>query len=370
MAENESGLRKHDMEELLAEVERLRAEKVFLQTELNKQKQKLSRRHFPGRNTLALLFIVLGGAAAVLAPMALWAKRSFLDTNNFANIMSPLVANETVARSLSNEVTGRLFVQLEMQKRVKDALQEAVPDKLGFMAGPITNSLQTVTQKITYEIITSPRFQAGWDRILRLAHATVVRIIRGDGLITMRGSGEVVLDTGELMGNVRSRLVGSGLRFLERVPMTLRGGEVVLFTSSQLGKLKAGLDILDTLNWLLPLLVLVFFAAAVLISEDRRRALMWLFVVLLVAMMLSLMLLNLAEKELLGEVKNPSNIGAVRIIWERMTADLARADTVLLILGIIGALAFAIAGPYAWASRTRHKVGQFLPIQRKRHLTE
>ena len=370
MADNESGLRKHDMEELLAEIERLRAEKAILQTELYKQKQKLSRKHFPMRSTLALLLIVLGGAAAVLAPIGIWARRSFLDTNNFANIMAPLVANETVARSLSNEVASRLFVQLEMQKRVRDALQEAVPDKLGFMAGPITNSLQTLTQKITYEIITSSRFQVGWDRILRLAHSKVVSIIRGDRLLTMRGGGEVVLDTGELMGNVRSRLVGSGLRFLEKVPISFHGSEVVLFTSSQLGKVKASLEILDILNWLLPLLVLVFFVAAVLIAEDRRRALMWLSVVLSVAMVFSLMLLNLAEKELLGEVKNPNNIGAVRVIWDRMTADLAHADTVLLILGIIGALAFAIAGPYGWASRTRHKVEQFLPIQLKHHRTE
>jgi hypothetical protein len=370
MADNVSEFKKHDMEELLAEVERLRAEKAILQAELDKQKRKLSRKRFPVRSTLAWLFILLGCSAAIVAPIAVWARRSFLDTNNFSNIVAPLVANPTVARSLSDEVASRLFVHLEMQKRVQDALREALPDKLDFMAGPIANSLQTLTQKFTYEIITSPQFEAGWDRILRLAHSAAVRIIRSDRLLTVRRSGEVVLDAGELMGNVRSRLVGSGLRFLEKVPIPFKAGELVLFTSSQLGMLKASLEILDTLYWLLPLLALVFFAAAVLVSGDRRRSFMWLCIALAVAMVLSLMLLSLAERELLDEVKNPNNIGAVKVIWDRMTTDLVHTDKVLLILGIVGALAFAVAGPYAWASWTRHKVGQFLPLQLKRLPTE
>jgi hypothetical protein len=370
MSDNVSGSKKHDMEELLAEVERLRAEKVVLQAELDKEKQKLSRKRFPMRRTLSWLFIILGCAVAIVAPIAVWARRSFLDTDNFANKVAPLVANQTVARALSDEVASRLFVQLEMQKRVKEALKEALPDKLDFMAGPIAQGMQTFTQKLTYEIITSPQFQTVWDKILRLAHSTVVRIIRSDRLLAIRSNGEVVLDTGELMVDVRSRLAGSGLRFLEKVPIPLRAGEMVLFTSSQLGMLKSGLEILDTLYWLLPLFALVSFAAAVIVSEDRRRILMWFCIALTVAMVLSLMLLNLAERELLDEVRNPNNIGAVKVIWDRMTTDLAQADKVMLILGIVGALAFAIAGPYAWASWIRHKVGQLLPLQLKRQPAE
>jgi hypothetical protein len=134
--------------------------------------------------------------------------------------------------------------------------------------------------------------------------------------------------------------------------------------------LKAGLEILDTLYWLLPLLVLVSFAAAILVSENRRRIFMWLFIALAIAMVVSLMLLNMAERELLDEVRNPNNIGAVKVIWDRLTTDLVSADKVILILGIVGALAFAVAGPYAWASWIRRKVGQFLPLQLKRQPAE
>jgi hypothetical protein len=97
---------------------------------------------------------------------------------------------------------------------------------------------------------------------------------------------------------------------------------------------------------------------------------MWLSSALAAAMVLSLMLVNLAEGELLGEVKNPGNVAAARVIWDRLTENLLRTSLAVLFLGIAGALAFAVAGPYAWACRTRQKAEQFLPLQFKRRPTE
>ena len=354
------------MEELLAEVERLQGERAILQAELNKYRQEPGRRRFAARRTLTWVLVLLACAAAVLAPIAVWARWSFLDTDNFADVVAPLVAEEAVARSVSDEVAARLFVRLEMQKRVSEALEEALPDKLDFMAGPIASSLQIFTQRITYEIITSPQFQAAWDKILRLSHATAVGIIRGDRSLAVNRRGEVVLDLGELMRNVRGRLVAAGLGFLENVPLSFDAGEMVLFRSSQLRKLKAGMELLDTLNWLLPFLVLACFAAALLISEDRRRTCMWLFIAVAAAMLLSLTLVKLAEGELLGEVRNPAHVGAARVIWDNLTAGLVRANLAVLALGIAGALACAVAGPYAWAGRARRKVEELLQTQLKR----
>ena len=358
------------MEELLAEVERLRAENAHLQSELTRRKQKPGRKRFPMSRTLALLLIVVGCSAAVFAPVAVWARRSFLETDNFVKIAAPLSADRTVANALSNEVASRLFVQLQMRQRATEALQEALPDKLDFMAELIAQSLQTLTQKVTFEIITSQQFQTAWDKILRFAHSNALRLIRSDGSLSVRENGDVVLDTRDLMTNVRSRLAGSGMRFLQLVPIPARAGDVVLFTSSQLGTLKASLDILDTLNWLLPLLALVAFTAAVFVHRDRRRILMWICVAIAAAMLISMMLLNIAERELLEEVRNPNNISAVRVIWDRMTGNLVSAEKIILALGIAGALAFAVAGPYAWACWTRRKAGRFLPFQVKRQLSE
>jgi hypothetical protein len=99
VAGNDSGLRNQGMEDLLVEVERLRAEKAILQAELDKQEQRLSRGHFARRGTLTWIFIILACPTAILAPMAVWARRSIMDTNSFANKVGSLVADDLDLRS-------------------------------------------------------------------------------------------------------------------------------------------------------------------------------------------------------------------------------------------------------------------------------
>jgi hypothetical protein len=381
MAENGLDAKNPSTEELQAEVERLRAEKYALQAQLAKQVVK-KKRHFPWRGIIAWILIVLACLMAIVSPIAVWAKTTFMDTDKFVSTVGPLIEEEEVAKALSDEIANRLYVGLDIQRRVEDALnsvteaiQEAVPDKLDslagkldFIAGPISTGLQTLIQKITYEVLTSSQFQEAWYKILEASHSTVVRIINGEGAISIGSEGEVMLDVGELANNVQDRLVEGGLTFLEKVPIPDKITSIELFTSSQLGMAKTGIEILNTLNWLLPLLALLFFAAAILISEDRRRYLMIAGAALAVAMAFSLMVLNLAKGELLGQVKNPANLEAATIIWNQVTAQLIKANVGLLFVGVIGAVGFAISGPYKWAVWLRRKTQWLFSMERDRRL--
>jgi hypothetical protein len=89
---------------------------------------------------------------------------------------------------------------------------------------------------------------------------------------------------------------------------------------------------------------------------------------LAIAMALSLMVLDLAKGELLGQVKNPANLDAATFIWNGVTTNLIKADVGLLVLGIVGALGFAIAGPYTWAVWLRDKTGYLFRLLRERRL--
>jgi len=367
MADNDLESKKPSAEELQAEVERLRADKAALEAELAR-KQKPARGHFPWRGTIAWILIVLACLMAILAPIAVWAKTTFLNTDNFVQTVGPLITDETVAQPLSTEIADRLFIGLDIENRIKEALQEVIPDKLTFIAGPISSGLKSLTQKLTYEVLTSSQFQTVLDKILRVTHSTAVGIIEGDKAVSVSSGGEVTLDVGELVTNVKNRLVDAGLTFLEKVPIPEIDKTIVLFTSSQLGMAKQSVDLLNTLGWFLPILALVLFAAAVLISEDRRRYLMIASAALALAMALSLMVLDLAKGELLGQVKNPANLDAATFIWNTVSANLIKANVGLLTLGIVGALGFAIAGPYAWAVWLRRKSEYLFALLREHRL--
>lgn len=381
MAENEVE-RSLSPEEMQAEVERLKAEKIELEKKLAEEAAR-KKRHFPWRGTIAWILIVLACLTAIVSPIAVWAKTNFLDTEKFVNTVGPLVEEEAIAKALSDEIANRLYTGLDIQQRVKDALQditdalqEALPDKLSslagsleFIAGPVSSGLQTLIQKITYEVLTSSQFQKAWNWILENAHSKVVEIIKGEGAVSIEGD-QVVLDVSELATNVKDRLVEAGLTFLEKVPIPEISKDIVLFSSSQLGMAKTSVNILETLNWLLPLLALLLFAAAVLISEDRRRYLMISSAALALAMAFSLMILNLAKGELLGQVQNPANLEAATIIWNQLTTNLIKANVGILFVGIIGAVGFAIAGPYGWAKWLKEKTAYLFTLQREHRLRD
>lgn len=383
MAENELSTQGPGTGELEAEIARLRSEKEELQAQLDRQAAGGRKGRFPWRGTVAWALIVLACLASIVSPIAVWARAVLLDTEQFVGTVGPLIEEEEVARALSNEIAGRLFVGLDVERRVKDALdgltralQDALPDrldalagKLDFIAGPLTGELLALTQELTHEVLTSPRFQAAWKGMLRLSHGAAVRVIKGETALDIEeGTGRVTLDVGELADAVRDRLVEAGLYFLEKVPVPQRTTTLVLFDSSQLGMVRQGIDILNALNWLLPLLALSLFAAAVLVSEDRRRCLMICGAALAAAMAFSLTALNLAQGELLGQVKNPANLAAATVVWNRVTAQVIKADAGLLLAGAIAAAGFAAAGPYGWAKRLRAGARALLSPERESRL--
>jgi len=337
---------------LKEEVERLRKETAALRKEVEKQKEKKEKKPFNWRNFVAWILIILFFIAALATPVAVWAHETVLDTDNFVKTVAPLISNDTVAQAISNKAAEELVKELDVDNR----LEKALPEDLGFLAGPITGVLQDLASRAAKEILTSSQFEYIWEKALRFAHSTALEVIKGDQVLEVTTEGKVVLNLSELLQEIKDRLVDNGLTFLENVKVPDDVGQVTLFTSSELGLVKEGVDILDTLNWLLPLLAVLFLAGAILISTDRRKFLLIAGVALALAMAVLLIILDFTKSELLNKV-SAANLPAAEVIWNTMSGGLVSASAGLLALGVVAAIGAAIAGPYKWATWLRTNVG-------------
>jgi hypothetical protein len=332
-------------EELTAEVERLRAENDTLKS----RPVKREREPFHWRNFLAWVLTILAFIMAIAAPLASWSHDYMLDTDRFIETIAPLVREDAVAQALSERAAEALIEGLEVEELLKGVL----PEGLGFIAAPVGNSIQSLAQKSAKTILQSDQFYWVWERMLRLAHSSAVDAIRGDRAVEVTRQGDIVLDLGELLQNLRRRLVDSGLGFLERVPIPKRAGTVVLFTAEELGLARGGIHALDTLNWVLPLLALLFFAAAVAVSTDRRKFLMVSGIAVALAMAVSLISLRFTRNQLLGRVELEANLLAAQVLWSTLFRGLVQAQWGILFLGVVVAAGAAVAGPYQWANWLR-----------------
>ncbi|RJP35452.1 MAG: hypothetical protein C4536_00560 [Actinobacteria bacterium] len=338
-------------ERLRAEVERLKAEKAALQAELNGKKIE-ERKPFPWRNLVAWIFVVIAFFTAVAAPLASWSHDYMLDTERFIDTIAPLVREDAVAQAISERAAYALIEGLE----VEELLQEILPEGIAFIAAPLSGSIQGLAQRSAKAILQSDQFYWVWERILRLAHSTAVDAIRGESAVKVTEQGDVVLDLGELLQNLKNRLVEEGLGFMEKVPIPKDAGMFVLFTADELGLARGGVHLLDTMNWVLPLLAVLLFAAAIAISSDRRKFLMASGIAIALAMAISLIAINFTENQLLGLVEVETNLLAAQVVWNRLFRGLVQVQWGLLALGVVVAGGAAVAGPYGWATWLRSKI--------------
>lgn len=337
-------------EQLKAEVERLRAEKAALQAELQGKKVK-ERKPFPWRNLVAWILVVLAFIMAIAAGPASWAHDYLMDTDRFVATVAPLIRDDAVAQAISDRAASRLVEELDVQ----DRLDRVLPDQITFIAGPITSGVETLAQKTAKTILQSDQFYWVWERILRFSHSTAVATVRGEGALELTSEGDIVLDIGELLQELKARLVDAGLTFLEKVPVPAGAGTVVLFTADELGLVQGLVHLLDTLNWVLPALAILFLVAAVLISTDRRRFLLVSGITLTLAMAISLIGINYGKNYLLGQIQVPTNLTAAQVIWTGVVSNLTQILAGFLALGVVVSVGAAVAGPYKWAVWLRTK---------------
>ena len=91
------------------------------------------RRHRVLIGTLFVLATIIG----IVAVLAVWANRQALNTDNWTNTSSQVLANKQVQSALSAYMVGQLFSSGVVEAQVKSAL----PPRLDGLAGPITGGL-------------------------------------------------------------------------------------------------------------------------------------------------------------------------------------------------------------------------------------
>ena len=315
------------------------------------------------RSFVACLLIVFGCLFALLGTFAAWGRATVL-TDAFVDTIAPLIQKEAVAKAISEEAVKALFQEADVAGEIKRSL----PSDLDFIAEPVSTTLKTVTQYAAEEILKSSAFQSVWKNMLALAHSTAMEIIKGDGAVTT-DKGQVVLDIGKLLEEVRKSLVDDGVEILKNVEIPKDAGKIVLFPSDKLEAVKEVVNLLDTLNWVLPLLAFIFLCLGVIIANSRRKALMGVGIGLAITMAIMLIAFSLAKSMLLGQLENETQLAAATVIWNGVLHNLVQIKLGILFLGILIALGAAVAGPYKWAVLIRGKTTELFKKWRERRRT-
>ncbi|MFN8026779.1 MAG: hypothetical protein U0W40_10635 [Acidimicrobiia bacterium] len=224
------------------------------------------RKHRVRRIFTALLVIV----ACVLAPLsvvALWAKTTVLDTDNYVSTVSSLASNKDVQDAIATRITDKIMSQQDLVDQLEGKLPKRITDRLP----KVQDAAHQFVYEASLKFLQSSQFQKLWDNANRRVQAQAVAALTGDtGKLKLKNDGTVTLDLSGVAKEIRSRLEARGLS-LDRVPPGTIDTSIVLFKWPWLGTVQDGVNLLADLAWFLPFLTLLFFAGGIALSVHRRK---------------------------------------------------------------------------------------------------
>ncbi len=309
-------------------------------------------------NSIFVLAVIVG----VFALLAVWVNRQVLNTNNWTNTSSRLLADPKIQTAVGDLLVNELFTQVDVAKELKSVL----PSEVNGLAAPAADGLRTLATQIAPQVLATSQVQSAWRTANRTAQLQLLEILKGGNKTISTNNGEVTLQLHTLLvqlasqlglkqqyESVESKLEGSNGKVARgavqeklgvKLPPT--SGGIVLLRSSQL---KTAQDIVKAIKGLaivLPLIALLLFILAIWLAEGWRRVALrtsgWCLVGIgLLAVLARRLLSSYVVNSL---VKNPSNKPAVEHAFAIGTSLLYDLAVAMITYGLVVVVAAWIAG--------------------------
>lgn len=325
--------------------------------------------------TLFVIATILG----IGAINAVWVNRQALNTDNWTNTSTQLLANKQIQTAVAAYAVNQLFSSGLPQAELKNAFQ-VLPKPLQALAGPAASGLEQLAGQVAPRVLASAKVQTAWRAANHAAHATLMKILNGGGRLASTNGGVVTLNLHAIVAQISSALgvqsqVSAVVSKLQSNAGTIKAGagqlgitlppssgQLVIMRSSQLKSAQTiASDIKGAALWL-PILTIALFILAVVLSTGRRRQAMrrvgWCFV--------GAGVFTLLDRRLAGNyiidalVKNPANKPAAHQVWTIATTLLYDIGAAVVVYGLIIVVAAWIAGDTRLATGLRRMLAPTL----------
>jgi hypothetical protein len=316
-----------------------------LTDEVQRLRAKLDRRALwkaRGRRAAVSVLLVLGCGLVALSLIALYVRATVLDTDRYVQTMSPIAQSPAVQRAVADKLNGAITSKVDFDALLRDAL----PDRADPLAPALATGLEQAIRQRVDGFVASDRFQQLWDDANRRVHGRVVELLTTGQSRRLTLDGDTVyLDLGAAVDRVRQALQERGLdRLAAAIPPSV-DGRVTLIQSDAFVKAREGVDLIQGLAIVLPILALLCLAGHVALSRPRRRGLLRVGIGLIVTALLMLALVGIGRSLYLDAIDSevlPRDAAAA--IFDALIELLRTGVRVVAIAAIVTALLALVLG--------------------------
>jgi hypothetical protein len=205
------------------------------------------------------------------------------------------------------------------------------------------------------KIVKSQQVANLWVELNRRVHAQLVKALSGQGgnnAAITTSNGKVVLNLGPVITVVKAKLAAKGLSIVSAIPYI--NPQFALFNDKYLVQAQSGYRLLNDLKIVLPIVTLLLLGAGIYLARGHRRATVGAGLGLAASMLVLGIVLAIARGIYLNSVPStvlPSDAAAV--LYDTLVRFIKEGLRILLVIGLLVAIAAFFTGPSVTAVRTR-----------------
>ncbi|SDS22036.1 hypothetical protein [Microterricola viridarii] len=360
--------------ELEALVARLQRENAALRSgEATPVGPAVPHRRSRAWSVLSAVLIVIGLVLAPIAVVSSWAKLQLSSTDQFVATFAPLADDPAVQDFISAQLVTAIESKVDIPGITADlfdglkelGLPPRAADALGLLEAPAVAGVQNLVATSVDRLVASDTFSDLWAGALRVSHKQLTATLEGDPNAALAiNSGELGIQIGPLVDEVKKRLVAQGFGFAASIPaieLTVVVATADAFTTAQL---VYGLAIAVG-SWV-PILTLVLLAAGVLLARRKVTALVATAVALGILMLILAAGFGIGRYFFLAATASttlPSD--AAGAIYDQLIQLMQSTTTALIVLAFTIALIAWFSGPYSLAAKLRGFIGSGISSVRR-----
>ncbi len=313
------------------------------------------------RTPLAAFLIVIGCVLAPLSVLAIWTANQVSDTNRYVANVTPLIHDPSIQRTLTDQITSQITSKLDIQSLAKQAGTDLsahgmprVGNLLNTFSGQIAGAVDGFIHGQVARVMASQAAANLWVQVNRTAHASIVKMLSGQGPggAISSSNGQVVIDLGPFIDQVKTDLSARGFTLANQIPSV--HPTFVLFKSKDLSKAQTVYRLINDLKFVLPILCLLCLGLGIYFAKSHRRALLGASLGFAASMVVLGAGLQIARGIYLNSV--PQNVlpsDAAATLFDTLVRFIKDGLRLLLVIGLLVAIGAFLTGPSAAAVRTR-----------------
>ena len=302
------------------------------------------------RRALVAVLVVVSCILAPLSVISIWTRNQILDTNRYVENVTPLASNPAIVDAAAANATNSLFGAIDVEKEAKDAL----PRRAKFLAGPLTSALHQFTENAAQDALESDAFQTVWKQANAAAHNQIEAALTGGGKVLSTRNGRVTIDLSAVFLQIQKLLDERGITIFDNIPIKNLALRFELFDASSLESAQSGVNILNKLSYVLPILVFLLLGVAIWLSPRRRRTLILWGIGIAVTAAFFALLVAVGRGLYLDSVSSPSlPRDALAATWDTLIRFLRGGLRALMVVGLLVAFITWLTGSTRGAIRLR-----------------